>query len=118
MDKGNVDAILRGVPDPWSPVDLADIGDCQVKVANAAGEFEWHAHRNSPEFFYILAGHLRIELRDRTVELDPGDHITIPAGVEHRPVADPGTRILLVERTGTLPTGDVSAEIPLDPRHR
>ena len=60
--------------------------------------------------FLVVKGRLTMELRDGSVELDPGEMIVIPAGVEHRPVAPEETHVLLFEPTSTLNTGDVRDE--------
>lgn len=107
MQQGlNIEAVLDGVPEHWSPRVVAAVNDYDVKVANVAGEFTEHVHEDTDEFFLVLAGRFRIELPDRTVELGPSDVFTVPAGVKHRPSADEGTRILMFEPRGTINTGD------------
>ncbi len=82
-------------------------------VAKLDGEFIWHKHDNTDDFFLVLKGELDIELRDRTVTLQPGELFIVPRNVEHRPVARKGeVHILLIEPTGTPNTGDAATAAP------
>jgi mannose-6-phosphate isomerase-like protein (cupin superfamily) len=104
----NVEEVLDGLSEHWSPRVVATVNDYDVKVASVAGEFTEHVHDDTDEFFLVLAGRLRLDLPDRTVELGPSDVFTVPRGVKHRPSADEGTRILMFEPRGTINTGDAS----------
>lgn len=90
----------------WRPRIVGRVNDTDLKIAKVRGSFDWHAHPDEDEAFLVLAGRLRIELRDGVVELGPGQMCVVPRGVEHRPVADGETHILLVEPAGTRNTGD------------
>jgi mannose-6-phosphate isomerase-like protein (cupin superfamily) len=81
-------------------------------VAKAKGEFAWHSHADTDDFFLVLKGNLKIELRDQTIELGPGELFVVPKGIEHRPVADEEVHILLIERTGTPNTGNSETAEP------
>lgn len=93
---------------PWTPKIVAELNGQEVKVAWLEGSFVWHAHEEADELFLVLEGRLRMELRDGAVELGPGQMLVVPRGVEHRPVAEEGTRVLLFEPAGTRNTGDVT----------
>jgi mannose-6-phosphate isomerase-like protein (cupin superfamily) len=73
--------------DHWSPRTVAQFNDCDVMVVKVKGEFVWHKHDDTDDFFLVLKGVLDIELRDRTVTLGPGQMYVVRRGVEHRPVA-------------------------------
>lgn len=90
----------------WSQKRVAVLNDYEVKVAKLKGEFVWHTHEDTDELFLVVSGRLRIQLRDAEVVLEPGELFVVPRGVEHCPVADEETAILLFEPTGTLNTGD------------
>ena len=75
-------------------------------VVKSKGEFVWHSHPDTDDFFLVLKGRLKIELRDQTIELGPGELFVVPKGAEHRPVADEEVHLLLIEPTGTPNTGD------------
>ena len=81
-------------------------------MAKTKGEFVWHSHPETDDFFLVLAGALTIELRDGDVELGPGELFVVPAGVEHRPRADEGAHVLLIEPEGTPNTGDPETARP------
>ena len=70
----------------------------------------WHQHDDEDELFLVVKGHLTIKLRDRDVELDPGEFVIIPRGVEHLPVAKEEVQVLLLEPKSTLNTGNVQNE--------
>ena len=78
-----------------------------MRIAKLKGEFIWHSHQDADEFFYILSGELTIEFRDGSVKLAEGEIIVIPSGVEHRPVAEQETLVLLFEPADTVNTGSV-----------
>lgn len=90
----------------WMPHLVARLNGQEVKLAKLLGEFVWHQHENEDELFLVLSGELRIEFRDHTVSLQPGQMCVVPRGVEHRPVADQEVHVLLFEPQDTLNTGD------------
>jgi mannose-6-phosphate isomerase-like protein (cupin superfamily) len=73
-----------------------------------SGEFVWHKHDDTDDFFLVLKGRLVIELRDGSVSLGPGELFVVPKGVEHRPVATEEVHLLLIEPSGTPNTGDAA----------
>ena len=96
----------------WQPRTVAQFNGHDVMVAKVKGEFVWHKHDDTDDFFLVLEGRLAIELRDRTIHLGPGELFIVPKGVEHRPVAQEEAHILLMERTGTPNTGDAATAAP------
>jgi mannose-6-phosphate isomerase-like protein (cupin superfamily) len=100
------------VDEVFSPKIVARYNDSKVMVAKVRGEFVWHAHDDTDDLFLVLSGRLTIDLRDRSVEVGPGELFVVPRGVEHRPRADEETRILLVEPAGTPNTGDSTEREP------
>lgn len=91
--------------DHWHPRIVAEVNGQQVKVTKLLGAFDWHHHETEDEFFLVLAGRLRIEFRDGDVTLGPGECVVVPHGVEHHPVAEVETQVLLFEPASTLNTG-------------
>ena len=81
-----------------------------MRLAKVQGEFVWHRHEDTDELFLVVDGRLTIKLRDRDVVLDPGELFIVPRGVEHKPVAEEETAILMVETAGTRNTGEVEEE--------
>src|SRR5204862_2117243 len=103
---------LATFSDTFSPRTVAQLNDFDVMVVKVKGEFIWHKHDETDDFFLVLKGKLDIQLRDRTVTLGPGEMFIVPKGVEHRPVATEEVHLLLIEPTGTPNTGDVRTSTP------
>ena len=102
--------VAESLTELWSPRVVGGFDESYVKVAKVHGTFGWHAHADEDELFFILRGRLRIELRDRAVELGEGEMFVVPRGVEHNPVAAQECLVMLVERKSTLHSGDVVNE--------
>jgi mannose-6-phosphate isomerase-like protein (cupin superfamily) len=111
-DKINLAQKLAGFTEHWSPRTVARLNDFDVMVVKVQGEFVWHKHDDTDDFFLVLKGEVDIQLRDRTVTLGPGEMFVVPKGVEHRPVARDEAHILLIEPTGTPNTGDKATAAP------
>jgi len=97
---------LSTFSDHFAPRTVARFNNCDIIVVKAKGEFVWHAHDDTDDFFLVLAGRLVIQLRDGEVALGPGELFIVPRGVEHRPVAEEEAHLLLIEPTGTPNTGE------------
>tara|TARA_Y100000589_G_scaffold322287_2_gene354973 strand:- start:929 stop:1312 length:384 start_codon:yes stop_codon:yes gene_type:complete len=106
MERIDLDHALSRFDDHWSPKIIAALNGQEVKLAKFRGAFDWHAHAEEDELFLVLAGAFRMEFRDRSVELERGQMIVVPRGVEHRPVADQECAVLLFEPAGLVNTGD------------
>ena len=106
MDSVSLAEAADDIDEPWSPRLLAECNGQHVKLARMEGWFDWHAHPDGDELFLVVEGTIRIEFRDETVELDEDELHVVPAGVEHRPVADEPAVVLLFEPEGTRNTGD------------
>ncbi len=100
--------------DQWSPKKIGELNGQQILLAKVQGEFVFHKHDDEDELFMVMKGQLSLELRDRTVIINPGEFFTVPRGVEHRPVAKEETHLLLFEPLGTKHTGDVVVEITVE----
>lgn len=106
-DKVDLGAKFELIHEHWSPKIVGEINDLQVKLAKVQGEFVWHAHEDTDEFFLVHRGVLTIQLDgDREVTLWPGQFFVVPRGVRHRPVAKDECEILLLEPAGVVNTGD------------
>lgn len=106
----NLAAAFSRFQDQWSPKVVAQVNDFHVKLAKLEGEFVWHSHADEDELFLVVAGTLKILLRDGDVTLGPGELTVIPKGVEHCPVADGECRVMLLEPATTRNTGEVTNE--------
>jgi len=110
--KVNLAEKLSRLDAPFQPGIVGTLNDYKLAVVKVHGEFVWHKHDDTDDFFLVLSGHLTIQLRDRDVELSPGELFVVPRGVEHRPVADEEAHVLLIERRGTPNTGDYTTAAP------
>lgn len=102
--------IAQKLDELWSPRVVAELDDTYVKVAKVHGSLAWHSHDSEDELFYVLKGHLRIEMESGNVDLDEGEMFVVPKGIRHNPVAENECHILLIERKTTQHTGDVKTE--------
>jgi len=89
----------------WQPKVVAELNEHQFKIVRIEGDFLWHDHPETDEAFVVLDGELRIDFRDRSVTLGPGEMIVVPKGVEHKPFAAKEVKLLLIEPRGILNTG-------------
>jgi mannose-6-phosphate isomerase-like protein (cupin superfamily) len=96
----------------WAPRTIAQFNGHDVMVVKVQGEFVWHSHADTDDFFLVLRGRLIIQLRDRVVEFGPGELFIVPRGVEHCPYAPEETHLLLIEPTGTPNTGSPETAAP------
>jgi len=112
VPKVNLASKLAAFTDHWQPRTVAEFNGHDVMVVKVQGEFTWHKHDDTDDFFLVLQGRLVIELRDGAVELGPGELFIVPKGVEHRPVAAEEVHVLLIEPTGTPNTGDPETAAP------
>ncbi len=97
---------LSLVSEHWSPKIVTSFNGHDVMVVKIKGEFVWHSHADTDDFFYVVKGNLTLRLRDGDVLLGPGDLYVVPKGVEHCPVAAEEVHLLLIEPAGTPNTGD------------
>jgi mannose-6-phosphate isomerase-like protein (cupin superfamily) len=107
MSKVNLAEKLTAVTEHWRPKIVAELNGQEVKVVKVKGEFVWHHHEHEDEMFLVLKGALRIDFRDRSVELGPGELVVVPKGVEHRPAAEEEVELQLFEPANLLNTGNV-----------
>lgn len=112
MDAINLSEKLSTFSEYFQPRVVTQFNGHDVMVAKIKGEFIWHKHDDTDDFFLVLTGRLTIELRDGSVTLGPGEMYVVPKGVEHKPVADEETHILLIEPMGTPNTGDAATAQP------
>jgi mannose-6-phosphate isomerase-like protein (cupin superfamily) len=110
MEKINIREKLDQFQDHWNPRIIGELNGQLVKAVKLKGEFVWHHHDHEDELFLVIKGNLRMEFREKVVEVREGEFIVVPRGVEHRPVAPEEVEILLFEPASTLNTGNVENE--------
>jgi mannose-6-phosphate isomerase-like protein (cupin superfamily) len=96
----------------WSPRTVARLNEYDIIVVKVQGEFVWHKHDDTDDFFLVLKGRLTVRLRDRDVVLSPGELFVVPRGIEHQTRAEEEAHLLLIEPTGTPNTGDKATAAP------
>ena len=102
---------LSKFDEPWSPRIVSTFNGHDVMVVKARGEFVWHAHADTDDFFLVLAGRLKIETEQGDVTLNPGECYVVPKGIQHRPVALEEVHLMIIEPTGTPNTGDPATAV-------
>lgn len=102
----NLSKKLETFSEYWSPKIASSFNGHDVMVVKVKGEFVWHSHDDTDDFFMVLDGNLKIEMKEGDVTLEAGDLYVVPKGVEHRPVAEEEAHLLLIEPHGTPNTGD------------
>jgi mannose-6-phosphate isomerase-like protein (cupin superfamily) len=110
MDKINLREKFNLFSEYWSPKIIGELNGQQVKLTKIKEEFVFHHHDDEDELFMVIKGKLAMEFRDKTVEVNEGEIIIVPKGVEHKPVADEETWVMLFEPASTLNTGNIVNE--------
>ena len=110
MEKVNIRAKHDLINDYWNPRIVGELNGQHVKAVKLKGDFIWHHHENEDELFLVTKGVLKMEFRDKTIDIHEGEFLIVPRMVEHRPVADEEVNILLFEPVSTVNTGNVQSE--------
>ncbi len=110
MNPINLDEKFSLFTEHWRPKRIAELNGQELKLIKVKGVFPWHHHDREDELFLVWRGHFRVEFRDRTVDLAPGELLVVPAGVEHRTGADEEAEILCFEPAGVRNTGNIIDE--------
>lgn len=115
MEKVNLQQKFALFSDHWHPKMIGELNDFAVKIVKVKGEFVWHHHDREDELFFVVKGRLLMQIREasgsqRTVPVEEGELIIIPRGVEHCPMAEEETYLMLLEPNTTINTGNVESE--------
>ena len=110
----NIEQKFSLFSDYLSPKRIEMLNGQQIILAKLKGEFVFHKHDHEDELFMVIKGQLILELKDKTVVVNPGEFYTVPRGVEHKPTAKEETHLLLFEPLETKHTGDVVADITVE----
>ena len=110
-EKINLKEKLSKFSDHWSPKVIAEMNDYQFKLVKIKGDFVWHNHGDTDEFFIVIEGEMKIEFKDETVILKEGEIFVVPKGVEHKPYAEEECKIMIVEPRGVINTGDAESNL-------
>ena len=110
IEKVNLAEKFNCFNDYWNPRIAGELNGQYVKLTKLKGDFIWHKHDEEDEMFLVIKGVLTMELRNKTVELQPGEFIIIPKDVEHKPTANEEVHLILFEPAATLNTGNTINE--------
>ena len=106
MEKINILSKYAEFNSHWSPHSIAELNGQHVLLAKVVGEFVWHSHADEDELFHVIKGKLKIEFRDKTVEIYPGEIIVVPKGIEHKPWSENECKVMIIEPRGVVNTGN------------
>lgn len=102
----DVPAMVAACTDSWFNQTLCQVNDSVARLGILQGEYHWHKHDRDDEFFFVLDGHLLIDLEGETIDLAPWQGYVVPKGVTHRTRAPEKVIVLMVETADVIPTGD------------
>ena len=106
MEKVNLKEKFSAFSEHWRPKIIAELNGQEVKLVKFQGQFLWHHHETEDEMFLVWRGRMRVEFRDRVIDLEPGECLVVPQRVEHRTSADEETEVILFEPGATRNTGN------------
>jgi len=111
MKKINLEQKFSLFNEHWTPKIIAELNDYQIKIVKVEGDFVWHDHSDTDEFFFVIEGTLFIEFESETMELNAGELYVVPKGVQHRPFAHGECKVMLIEPRGVINTGEASSDL-------
>lgn len=111
MKKINLEEKFALFNEHWTPKIISELNDYQIKIVKVEGDFVWHDHSDTDEFFLVIEGTLFIEFENETMELNAGELYVVPKGVQHRPFAKSECKVMLIEPRGIVNTGEVDSEL-------
>ncbi|MEO6903506.1 MAG: cupin domain-containing protein [Bacteroidia bacterium] len=111
MEKVIIAEKLQLFSEYWSPKIIGELNGQLVKLAKFKGEFIWHKHDQEDEMFLVIEGTLKMELREKVIEINKNEFLIVPKGTEHKPVADTEVSVMLFEPATTLNTGEIENEM-------
>lgn len=112
MSKINLADKLAQFEGHWQPRVVGAFNGHDLMVVKVQGQFPWHSHADTDDFFLVLKGEMIMRLRDGDVRVGPGEIFVVPQGIEHAPFAEAETHVLLIEPKGTPNTGDATTAAP------
>tara|TARA_B100000683_G_C12483516_1_gene552216 strand:- start:635 stop:994 length:360 start_codon:yes stop_codon:yes gene_type:complete len=111
MKKINLDEKFALFDEHWTPKIITELNDYQIKIVKVEGDFVWHNHSDTDEFFLVIEGTLFIEFENETMELNAGELYVVPQGVQHRPFATEECKIMLIEPRDVVNTGEEKSDL-------
>ena len=106
LERIDIPSLVQECKEKWFNQTLTRVNDSVIRLGIVEGEFHWHKHDHDDEFFLVLEGQLFIDIEDKTIELNPGQGVTITKGIMHRPRAPQKTVLVMVENYTIEPMGE------------
>ena len=114
MDKVNISEKLSQINDHWNPRIAGELNGQQIRLVKIKGEFAFHKHDNEDEMFLVIKGKLKLDFKDKLIDIFEGEFIIVPKGVIHRPIADQEVHLMMFVTESNINTGDLKNELTLD----
>ncbi len=111
MEKINLKEKLSMFSEHWSPKIVAEMNDYHIKLVKIKGDFVWHNHEDTDEVFIVIEGKMKIEFEEKIVELNEGEMYVVPKGVNHKPFAESECKIMIIEPSGVVNTGNIESDL-------
>ena len=111
MEKINIKQKLELFSEHWSPKIISELNDYQIKLVKIKDSFVWHSHEDTDELFLVIEGSMKIEFKEETIELNEGEMYVVPKGVTHKTYAENECKVMLVEPTGVINTGEAGGDL-------
>ena len=111
MKKINFRKKFEKFSEHWSPKVIAELNDYQFKLVKIKDDFVWHNHQHTDEAFIVINGTIYIEFEDKTEEINEGEMIIVPKGINHKPFAKNEAEIMIIEPRGVINTGQVNDKL-------
>jgi len=107
----NINEKLAQFKTHWDPHVISDYNDNEVMVVKFQGEYPFHKHDTTDDFFYVLEGEMIMDIEgEASITVRTGELFVVPKGVVHRPRAEREVKVLLIEPKGEPNSGDSSRE--------
>jgi len=104
--KISIDEKFSDIKDMWAPKTIGVINNYHVKLVKMKGSFDMHHHDEEDEMFFVIKGNLKIETEEKDIKLNKGELVVIPAGTDHKPIAEEECKVMLFERKSIERKGD------------
>ncbi len=114
MNKVNISEKLNQINDFWNPRIAGELNGQQIRLVKVKGEFAFHQHDDEDEMFLVIDGTLKLDFKDKLVEVSKGEFIIVPKGVLHRPIADQEVHLMMFVTASNINTGNIKNEFTLE----
>ena len=114
MNKVNILEKLNQINDFWNPRIAGELNGQHIRLVKIKGEFAFHKHDNEDEMFLVIKGILKLDFKDKLIEVSNGEFIIVPKGVLHRPIADQEVHLMMFVTASNINTGNIKNEFTLE----